>query len=380
LTDRQTRNFELVSSDVFGNQNRLLAHMLGEYENPYFVRMSYTDKRPENLEFKQIGDYRSYERTAENVNAHIQYDFTAEADGDVFLYFPSGFERKTNLWLQRYVAGDREDTSIQPSAEFIGQMYETDHHHIQYIGHFLAGEEFMVTVSLPNDGTIMYFRDEIFMRLDHERLEADVERIHQMNANTTFTAVNNRRLRITTNHAEDMLLFTSIPTEPGWRAYVNGERVRMRGSVNWVEHIPAVLCDTEKDSDGNFVVLAEAYDIRHSGFLAVDAPAGENVIELRFFPHLMPFGIVLSIAGVIGLLLIGLVMKAMSKESRAIAAAKNDESEDLSELPRSSAVEEILAEIGIDMDAGEKSQHDIIAADEYEGFDSDYIDDDSELD
>jgi uncharacterized membrane protein YfhO len=409
LVDRQVEHFRLERNDVFGNQNRLLSSMLGDVQaNPYFVRMTWEDRRPnENLEHKMIGEYHAYERTRERVNAHIQYDFTAEVAGDVYMYFPTGFERKTNLWLQRY---DPRGDEYNPEAHFIGQMYETDHHHIHHVGHFEEGERFMVTVSLAPESTIMYFRDQIFVRLDRERLEADVQRIHDLNANSTFEAVSNRRLRITTNHEEEQLLFTSIPMEPGWRAYVNGQRVPIQGIVNWTASEPAdppglfgriknffvVFFDIgEKDDKGDRIVEpVEMHDVERSGFMAIAVPAGENEIELRFFPNMMPMGIALSFAGIAAFLLLGAVLhffKNRPNSKLALAQGKSGDFDkdggDMTSESGGSSVARILAEIGVDMDAddsggtSDKSRlRRLLEHDEYEGYDEDYIKDIDDVD
>jgi uncharacterized membrane protein YfhO len=415
LVNPRVRDFRLVDADVFGNQTRLLTDMLGDLqESPVFVRMTWVDKRPENLAHKMIGDYHAYERTAERTNAHIQYDFVADADGDVFMYFPTNFERRLNLWLQRRDPRGRE---FDPPVQFLGQMYETDHHHIQHLGYFREGEAFMLTVSLQPEGTVMYFRDQIFMRLDSGRLDTDIERIHQMNENTNFTAINDRHLQITTNHSEEMFLFTSIPNEPGWRAYVNGRRVPIEGVVNWTadEPVPTGRLEGvreffrqmfnigEKDDKGRRVpTVIEMQSVEHSGFIGFLVPAGENVIELRFFPNHMPFGIALTFAGIAGFVLLIVVTGMLRKRGQPeLAAADIDgeirlDAEDDNDLtlrldssePRS-AVEEILAEIGIDMDEDAnrsksrkaKSRETavraaIVEVDDYDGYDEDYVFDD----
>jgi uncharacterized membrane protein YfhO len=379
LVNPRTREFELRNADVFGNQSRLLSNMLGEGDNPYFVRTHPHERRPENVTHRPIGEYSCYERVADGANAHIEYDFVAEASGEFFMYFPSNYERRTNLWIQRF------DSQGNPfDAEFLRQMYETDHHHIQPLGWFDIGDKFMVTVSIPSEGDVMYFRDEIFMRLDHERLEADVARVHEMNVNTTFTAHSNTRLEITTNHAEDMLLFTSIPNEPGWRAFINGEPANLRGVVNWTQHIPAVL-----DDDGN--IIEEARDVPQQGFLALNVPAGENTIELRFFPNMMPLGIALTFVGIAGFLLMTAVLgmaKAKEERQRSGLCSKADEqdSKPKSDSKRNKAVSEILEEIGIDMDDDDSGGSAVSGGgddgvrDEYDGYDDDYVEKEIEFD
>jgi uncharacterized membrane protein YfhO len=399
LVDPTALDFRVVEDDVFGNQTRLLSNMLGEADNPYFVRVTPTDRRPQNVTRERYDDGSyGYKRIEPRVNAHIQFDFTAEEDGEFYLYFPTNFERRTNLWLQRYHA----DGSYNGAADSLGQMFETDHHHIQHIGYFTRGEKYMVTVSIPNEADIMYFRDEIFMRVDHRLLEADVARIHEMNANSTFTALSDTHLRITTNHHEERLLFTSIPLEPGWRAFVNGQEVALEGVVSWTSKEPVeergirdniaeffkqLFNIAERDDYGVRIVnettgrrippAVEMHDVEQHGFIALSLPAGENEIELRFFPNMMPLGIALSIVGLAGFLLMIAVMGMFAEKGKSAKKAELAVEGDSDGTDDSSSISAILAEIGLtDDESGSDENSDAVytggVEDIYDGYDKDY--------
>jgi uncharacterized membrane protein YfhO len=129
------------------------------------------------------------------------------------------------------------------------------------------------------------------MRLDEERLTRDVERLHEINNDTVFEALSSTHLRIATNHPQDMLLFTSIPAEPGWRATVNGK------SVKTVEV--------------------------SGGMMAVNVPAGNAVIELKFFPNRLPMGICLTISGIGCLFALHYILK-LKKPLEDSAELKDD--------------------------------------------------------
>jgi uncharacterized membrane protein YfhO len=294
--DVQSISFE--KDRVFRNQTELMSYMLGERGNEYFVRTEWLDRRPENVNFKQMGDgYSEYERITAGQDAHIQYDMVAEKAGEFFMYFPSGYERRSNLWVRRYAdnwacsCGNRINSGkycdqceeVCPNAywttQFIGQVYETDHHHIHRLGEFEEGEEFMVTLSLT--GEKVFFRDQIFMRLDRELFDADIARLHANN-HSDMRRINNRHLRITTGAQEEMLLFTSIPAEGGWTATLNGKRVEI------VE-----IC---------------------GGLIGVNVPAGSHTVDLKFFPNQMPLGLCLTAAGIFGL--VGLILLMGSLKAR----------------------------------------------------------------
>ena len=304
-----------INDDVFRNQSEMLSYMLNETGNEYFKQLEWTDRRPQNVTFEQMGDgYQGYTKAGEPIDSHIEYDFIAEQDGHVYFYFPTIYERKCNLWLKR---GEEEP-------KFLGQVYETDHHHIQYIGHFVKGEKYMVTLSLTGDK--MFFREEWIVRLDEDLLRADVARLHEINKRTEFRAMSNRHLRINTDYDKSMLLFTSIPNEPGWVARVNGQKVDIEDvgggwETKWID--------------------GEEVQVHTPGLMAVVVPAGSAVVDLKFFPNRMPLGLILTFVGIAVLVVMILIERFM------------------------------IRVIGIDTA--------VVAKDDYDGFDSDYINIDNEF-
>ena len=76
---------------------------------------------------------------------------------------------------------------------------------------------------------------------------------------------------------EDGILFTSIAWEPGWTIKVDGEKIEA-------------------------VQLAEA-------LVGIPVTAGTHTIEMSFFPKGMAVGIMMSIAGVIIVVMIGILEK-----------------------------------------------------------------------
>jgi len=312
--------YNFAQQGILRNQSRALSVLQGSDVFDYLKRITPYDKQTANLNYSgRDGGYTGYLRT-DGGNAHIEYSFTAEADGDVYMYFPSSHERRCNLWLK---IGDR-------ASEFRGQVYETDHHHIHYVGYLERGQDFMITLSLADDNVKdVFFRDEGFVRLDRDLLEADIQRLHKMNENTDFRAIDNRHLRIKTNHPEERMLFTSIPNEPGWTITVNGKKV-------------------------------EVTEIRKEvGLIAITVPAGENTIDLKFFPNYMPFGIVLFFVGIGGFIGLNLFLTKYKEREQAILERQTG-SKSRGRKRKSRALMNVR--------------------DEYDGYDPDYMDIDPEDD
>jgi hypothetical protein len=271
--------FNFEERGTLRNMSRAISVMRGSSNAfDYFRPVTPYNKLTESLSFTdgREGGYMGYLRTGEGGNAHIEYFFTAEKSGDFYMYFPSRHERKCNLWL--LIEGG------EPI--FRGQVYETDHHHIHYIGYIERGTNFKVTLSLQPGINDVFFREESFMWLDRDLLEADVANLHKMNENSEFRAVSSRHLRVTTNHNEERMLFTSIPSEPGWRVTVNGRRVEIEEFAG--------------------------------GLIAIRVPAGENRIDMKFFPNYMPLGLILMFLGIAGYIGLNIFMGKYAAREKAI--------------------------------------------------------------
>jgi uncharacterized membrane protein YfhO len=334
LFARPVINFEYEA--VLRNQERVASYFKsahGEISvNEYFKRVFPYETLPQNVQHEGLGEgYMGYARIeGSQGDAHIEYFFNVEADGEMYMYFPSTYERKCNLWVAKL-----DDRGHWSPGEFKGQVYETDHHHIHHLGFFRRGETVKVTLSLQPGTDKVFFREEVFVRLDKDLLEADVASIHQTNENSVFRAVSNRHLRVDTNHPNEMVLFTTIPNEPGWRVTVNGKRAEI---LDVLDPRPGV------DSS--------------SGLIAVRVPAGENRVELKFFPSGMRIGIALFFVGIAGLVALNWFMKKYAVTERAIAARQAGSAKGRKKRSR------ILSDV----------------RDIYDGFDTDYVNIDPEDD
>ncbi|MCL2035903.1 MAG: YfhO family protein [Oscillospiraceae bacterium] len=269
---------------ILRNQERAIS-ILGEDAtgiNSYFKRIHYHDSLPAGIVQSTTTDNHTSYKRAEGAtgNAHMEYFFTAEEAGDYYVYMPTSFERKSNLWV---------------NDSFISVIFETDNYHIHHLGNFERGEDFKVTLSLLDKNEV-FFKEQYFMRLDKDLLESDIARLHKTNENTVFEGLSNTHLRLTTNHPKEMMVFTSIPNEPGWKITVNGKTIKK-------EEIEEIA----------------------GGLIAISVPAGENVVEMKFFPNRMPSGILLTFAGIAGLIVLNMFMARLElrEQMRVRLAAKS---------------------------------------------------------
>jgi len=274
LTDPDVINVALDKYDVFDNQSRLLSAMLGNPEDKtpdYFVRVKVGDIKTDNLKKDGISDgHEKYVKTETKGKANLHFFLTADKDGDFYMYLPSNYERKCDLYV---------------NDKYMGVYFETDNHYIKKLGTFQAGDEIHVRFELQKEN--LYYTEAYFMRLNSGLLDADIAKLAEINQNTVFEAKSDTSLKITTSRDKDSVLFASIPKEPGWTIKIDGQKT---------EYITLV---DDKDKEIKGVISA--------ALICVNVPAGQHTITMTFFPNLMLVGISLSFLGISAFILLGSV-------------------------------------------------------------------------
>lgn len=274
LVDSGFTEYSQIQNDPFTNQNRLLSAMLGQEDYEYFKRIYDTEFETENVTQGSTTDsHHSFKVKTSGRNAEIVYTIEMPEKSDLFVYFPTRYERKVNLWLNR--------------SEFLGTYFEGDELYLRNIGSFEKGEEVVLGLTLTKDE--LYFREAQFCTLDEERAKADLQKLLDLNADTSVEKVNSQHIRITTDCPEDKLLLTTIPVEEGWTVYVDG-------------------AETE---------YTEAMD----ALIAVPLTAGSHTVELVFVTAGYPLAVIITIAGVIIFAAMWIVyVKCFAKKKKKAAA------------------------------------------------------------
>ena len=120
------------------------------------------------------------------------------------------------------------------------------------------------------------------------------------NAETTLVRNSGTSLSVTVNAAEDCALFTTIPIEEGWSAYIDGEPVALKSTLN-------------------------------SSLLCFEVPAGSHDIELSFFPAGLKVGLVFTASGALLLVIMLLVGVHLRKTENSFFPENEVQEEDSAE-------------------------------------------------
>lgn len=247
----------------FENQNVLLSSLLSGEEQDFFKPIEIKDILPENAKPSTYGNHTKYVPRIEGENSHIEYLFDAPTEDMIYMYFPSSYERKVNLWLNK---------------DFLAYYYEGGNMSIQPLGRYSEGEEVSLITTITEKNEVL-FKDNYIYYLDEEMFAEAIEELRSQPLEIESFKENHIKGSVTAK--EDGILFTSISWEPGWKIYVDGKRTE-----------PVELADA---------------------LIGIPVAAGTHTVEMKFFPKGMTIGIVLSLLGIATLVLIWFYEKKTNK-------------------------------------------------------------------
>ncbi|MCH5194466.1 MAG: YfhO family protein [Oscillospiraceae bacterium] len=242
----------------FENQNMLLSAMLsGNDDLEFFKRITIDRIVPENAKPSAYGNHSKYVPRIEGQNSHIEFLFDAPTDDMIYMFFPSSYERKINLWLNE---------------EFVDYYYEGGNMTIMPLGRFSPGEEISLITTIREEKNEVLFKENYIYYLDQKMFEDAVDELSRQPLE--ITSFKEDHIKGTVTAEKDGILFTTLSWEPGWTIYVDGKRTA-----------PVKLVDA---------------------LIGVPVSEGTHTIEMKFFPKGMAMGIFLSIMGIGTLVIIGL--------------------------------------------------------------------------
>ncbi len=254
----------------FAAQNTLAKMLSGDKPLTVFKPMADMEFDSENIRAGTTTDaHFSYRKIKEDEEAWISYTITAEADGPVYMYLPTVYERASELYID---------------GEYRFNYYQYENFSIEYLGTYSKGDTFEVKLKLGDDA--LYFSATQFYYIDMAELERFNDRMARLNSATTLTRTAGNRLELSVDAAEDCALFTTIPAEEGWTVWIDGEE------TEWTTSLGETL-------------------------LAVAVPEGKHDIVLEFVPAGLKIGIVFSVSGLltfVTMILIALRQKKTREE------------------------------------------------------------------
>ncbi len=252
LADSGIIGYDLNEYSPFTAQNKLASMLSGNKGTAVFKAIDDVEFDSENIRIGSTTDaHYSYRKSDKDADAWIEYTVTAQADGPVYMYLPTKYERETQLFV---------------NGIYRGNYFLYENYSIEYLGTYQKGEEFTVKLKLLDEA--VYFTNAWFYYIDEATLQRFNSTMQELNSSTTLTRTGGCTLELTVDAAEDCALFTTIPAEEGWTVKIDGEY------VNW----KTCLSDS---------------------LITVPVTAGRHTIVLDFYPAGLSTGLILTGIGLI---------------------------------------------------------------------------------
>jgi uncharacterized membrane protein YfhO len=212
--------------NIFHRQNRILASLLGEGMVQDYIRVidpGLLEIDTENIDITNVsGGHTAYKTHTKGKDAYVEISLTAEADGELFMWLPSDYERKVNVYLY--------------GRTFLGQYYESDYYCAKSLGEFKQGEYVTVRLSLTKDE--LYIKDYLFGYMDWDLYNGAIAQLNRINRDTVVNKISPTHLSIDVNADTACTLLTTVPNEPGWTVTVDGQPVEIIESLGALISVP----------------------------------------------------------------------------------------------------------------------------------------------
>lgn len=269
----QTTDTDIVEIEQpFLLQNELAKSLVGEDQQDIFLPVMDLEFDSENIRVGTTTDaHHSYRKKAEDEEAWIAYTVTAQADGPIYMYLPTKYERQTKLTID---------------GEYKGTYFKYENYGIKYLGTYKEGDSFEMRLTLYEDA--VYYKEAQFYYADMTAMEQFRQAMAERNSVTTLRRTSGDSLELTVNAAEDCVLFTTIPAEEGWKVYVDGVETQ------WTTSLDEAL-------------------------IAVPVTAGEHTITLDFFPAGLKLGLVFTFSGALLFVIMILTCRAIEGKNKMSA-------------------------------------------------------------
>ena len=233
-------------------QNALAKELTGDEALTVFRPIDEVAFDSRNIKLGATTDaHTSCKKKNEDSEAWISFEVTMPESGALYMYLPTDYERETYIYV---------------NGKYLSNYFKYENYGTEYLGTYDEGESVKVKLELREDA--VYYKSTQFYYVDGGELSRFQQEMGALNPATSVVRESGTRLAITASAAQDCTLFTTIPAEEGWSAYIDGEPAKLSKTMNG-----ALMC--------------------------LDVPQGEHEITLVFFPAGLKAGLILTGLGVI---------------------------------------------------------------------------------
>ncbi|MGG5341933.1 YfhO family protein [Enterococcus sp. AZ192] len=205
LTDKK-----IYKENAVGDQTELIKHLSGMKEDLFSFGSVKVDKL-ENLVLESSGESLVYAK--ENVTELSSITWTVEVPAKTQAYL-SLVAADQSMMAKADVILEVNGTTRRSSIVESGQYYD--------LGYYETAKTVKVKTSFdsPNAKIALYQPDTALLNVD--RFETSLDRIKEKGVDFD---VSGRKASAEVDLAEDQVVWTTIPYDKGWKAYIDGKRV-----------------------------------------------------------------------------------------------------------------------------------------------------------
>lgn len=269
--DQRIKYLKLNDTNPFENQNNLINYILdSDSDTQYFERVYHDKTDTENLQTANVSDnHKRYMYLLEDMGeCHIDYLFTSTFDGPMYMFLPTMYERKVNVWVAS--SSTEEVPEDADTFNYVGSFFEGDDYSITELGTFKKGDSIRVRITILPESGDAYWSDELFYTFNQEVFEQAIESLRQRTWN--ITEHTDTYLKGTVTASDEQMLFTTIPYEEGWQIEVDGKKVEPKKVLG--------------------------------SMIAVPLSAGTHTVTMKFWPQYLTQAIIFTICGLLALLMV----------------------------------------------------------------------------
>ena len=251
---------------------------------PLRLNECYEDTYGSQRRFREEG-FDPSNPTQHAADPTVDFFLEAQSDDPIYLFFKTENESKVNLWLadQWNAEGGQMLNTDGTNAKGIGQYFETDNYRILNIGSYPKGQKLQLRMTLLTDaaGTKEKYaivKQFYFCHFDLKLFQQDIDLLKPEEQQWNLTTYGGRELEGTITAKEGQMMMTTIPAEPGWTVWVDGEKYTYTKLVDG------------KNVDYDYVTLFQ-------GMIGVELEPGEHTVRMKYTPPGLVKGLLLFVIG-----------------------------------------------------------------------------------
>ena len=314
MVDKSIDKIDYFGNDnPFNSQNLLLSTISGntkftpenqfESWHEYYYPIPLTHElRLNEVRSEPYGIQTNYRAEPNAVDPTVDIFFEAQSSDPIYIFFKTENESKVNLWMADQWNEDEPTCKNVDGtdAKFMGSYFETDNYHILLLGSYEKGQKLQLRMTLLTDGNgkekYTIVKNFFFYHFDQAMFQEDINSLKDQQ--WQLTRAGGRVLEGNITAEENQIMLTSVPYEPGWTVWVDGQKVEHK------EMFKAMI--------------------------GVDLTPGTHTVKMKFTPKGLSLGIFLFIIGILGLAVFWIYD---SKNNEMLALIRANRAKGIYELP-----------------------------------------------